>query len=56
MGEIGDDVVLEFYRWQGKFNSVKLNALNCSHYNILNRKIAELQVFMSNQHGYDSSC
>lgn len=54
MGEIGNDAVAEFYRGQGEINTVKLNALNCNYYKIRDGKIAEVQVFMSDQHGYDA--
>ena len=56
IGEIGEDTVAEFYQGRGKVNSVELNAFNCNHYKIRDGKITEVQVFMSNQHSYDSFC
>ena len=56
MGEIGEDSVAEFYQGEGEVNGVQLNALNCNRYKIRDGKIAEVQVFMSDQHGYDAFC
>lgn len=56
LGEVGDNAVSEFYRGSGEVNGVKLSALNCNYYKIRDGKIAEVQVFMSDQHGYDAFC
>jgi uncharacterized protein len=56
LGEVGSDGVAEFYRGHGEVNGVKLNAYNCNYYTIRNGKIAAVQVFMADQHGYDDFC
>jgi len=56
MGEIGPDGVAEFYRAHGEAGGVRLDAFNCNYYRIRDGKIADVQVFLSDQHGYDAFC
>ena len=56
MAEIGQDAVAEFYRAHGEAGGVRLDAFNCNYYQIRGGKIAEVQVFLSDQHGYDAFC
>ncbi|MFI5458468.1 MAG: nuclear transport factor 2 family protein [Isosphaerales bacterium] len=56
LGEVGSDGVAEVYRGHGEVNGVKLDAYNVNYYKIRNGKIAEVQVFMADQHGYDAFC
>lgn len=59
----GEDTVVEVHRGQGQTTVrdasgeetvVKLNALNCTHYKIRNGRIADVQVYMSDQHAADN--
>jgi uncharacterized protein len=54
MGELSSGAVVETYRATGEVNGTKLNAFNCNHYQIRDGKIAEVQVLMADQHGYDA--
>ena len=56
MGEVGSDGVAEVYRAQGEVNGVTLSAYNCNYYKIRDGRIAEVQVFMADQYGYDAFC
>lgn len=56
MGEVGPDGVAEFYRAHGEAGGVRLDAFNCNYYRIRDGKIADVQVFLSDQHGYDAFC
>jgi uncharacterized protein len=50
----GDDTVVEVHRGHGEAGGVKLDALNCTHYHIKNGRIADVQVYMSDQYGADN--
>ncbi|MBI5648461.1 MAG: nuclear transport factor 2 family protein [Ignavibacteriae bacterium] len=59
----GDDTVVEVHRGagsakvtdaSGKTSEVVLNALNCTHYKIVNGRIAKVQVYISDQHTVDN--
>ncbi|HJZ60495.1 MAG TPA: nuclear transport factor 2 family protein [Gemmataceae bacterium] len=50
----GDDTVVEVHRGHGRVGDAVLDALNCTHYRIKDGKIAEVQVYMSDQYGADN--
>ena len=59
----GDDTVVEVHRGSGTAtvrdvdgneSQVVLNALNCTHYQIRDGRIARVQVYMSDQHAADN--
>jgi ketosteroid isomerase-like protein len=50
----GDDTVVEVHRGYGRSGDAVLDALNCTHYRIAGGKIAEVQVYMSDQYGADN--
>ena len=59
----GDDTVVEVHRGQGTTtvrdasgaeSQVTLNALNCTHYRIRDGRIAQVQVYISDQHTVDT--
>jgi uncharacterized protein len=50
----GDDTVVEVHRGYGTSRGASLDALNCTHYRIENDRIAEVQVYMSDQYGADN--
>ena len=59
----GDDTVVEVHRGRGTTtvrdasgaeSQVTLNALNCTHYQIRDRRIARVQVYISDQHAVDN--
>lgn len=50
----GDDTVVEVHRGHGTSRGATLDALNCTHYRIRNDRIAEVQVYMSDQYGADN--
>jgi uncharacterized protein len=56
MGEVGQEWVAEFYTSEGELDGVKLRALNCNRYRIRDGKIVEVQVFLTDQYGYDAFC
>lgn len=49
----GEDTVVEVHRGHGQSNGAVLDALNCTHYHIRDRKIADVQVYISDQHTVD---
>ncbi|MEJ1929452.1 nuclear transport factor 2 family protein [Nostoc sp. NIES-2111] len=49
----GEDTVVEVHRGHGQRNGAVLDALNCTHYHIRNSKIADVQVYISDQHTVD---
>lgn len=52
-----EDTVVEVHRGhtQGReVNGVKLDALNCTHYHVVDGKIKQVQVFMGDQYGADN--
>lgn len=50
----GEDTVVETHRGRGSAQGAVLDALNCTHYRIENGRIAEVQVYMSDQYGADN--
>ncbi|MFO1371481.1 MAG: nuclear transport factor 2 family protein [Candidatus Competibacteraceae bacterium] len=59
----GENTVVEVHRGRGTAtvrdasgneSQVTLNALNCTHYHIRNGRIAQVQVYMSDQHAADN--
>jgi uncharacterized protein len=50
----GDDTVVEVHRGYGESRGAKLDALNCTHYQIRDGRIARVQVYMSDQYGADN--
>ncbi len=49
----GESTVVEVHRGQGQSNGAVLDALNCTHYQIRDGRIAEVQVYISDQHTVD---
>ncbi|MEH1969424.1 MULTISPECIES: nuclear transport factor 2 family protein [unclassified Nostoc] len=49
----GEDTVVEVHRGHGERNGAILDALNCTHYHIRDGKIADVQVYISDQHTVD---
>jgi uncharacterized protein len=54
LDNFGDDTVVEVHRGRGQAGSAVLDALNCTHYRIANGRIAEVQVYISDQHAVDN--
>lgn len=50
----GPDTVVEVHRGHGTSRGATLDALNCTHYRIENDRIAEVQVYLSDQYGADN--
>jgi len=50
----GEDTVVEVHRGHGTTKGVTLDALNCTHYHIKDGRIADVQVYMGNQHAADN--
>jgi uncharacterized protein len=50
----GEDGVVEVHRGQGRSGEYVLDALNCTHYTVRDGRIAEVQVYMSDQHAADA--
>lgn len=50
----GDDTVVEVHRGHGTAKGASLDALNCTHYVIRDDRIAEVQVYLSDQYGADN--
>jgi ketosteroid isomerase-like protein len=49
-----DDTVVEVHRGHGQVGEAKLDAINCTHYKIRDGKVAEVQVYISDQHSVDN--
>jgi uncharacterized protein len=49
----GENTVVEVHRGHGQSNGAVLDALNCTHYHIREGKIADVQVYISDQHTVD---
>ena len=49
-----DDTVVEVHRGHGQVGDAKLDAINCTHYKIRGGKVAEVQVYISDQHAVDN--
>lgn len=49
----GGDTVVEVHRGHGQASGAVLDALNCTHYQIRDGKIANVQVYISDQHTVD---
>jgi hypothetical protein len=57
LDQFHEDTVVEVHRGhtQGKeINGVKLDALNCTHYQVVNGKIQQVQVYISDQYAVDN--
>jgi len=56
LDEFGQDTVVEVHRGhtQRPVNGATLDALNCTHYQIVNGKIQHVQVYMSDQYAADN--
>ncbi|MFQ5794610.1 MAG: nuclear transport factor 2 family protein [Candidatus Bipolaricaulia bacterium] len=52
--DFGEDTVVEVHRGHGKVGDAVLDALNCTHYHIRDGKIADVQVYISDQHAVDN--
>lgn len=50
----GDSTVVEVHKGQGENEGAVLDTLNCTHYQIRDGKIAEVQVYVSDQHALDN--
>jgi ketosteroid isomerase-like protein len=50
----GESTVVEVHRGYGESRGAKLDALNCTHYRISDDRIAEVQVYMSDQYAADN--
>lgn len=50
----GVDSVVEVHRGHGQTNGAVLDANNCTHYQIRDGKIANVQVYISDQHSVDN--
>lgn len=50
-----EDTVVEVHRGhtQGEVNGAKLDAINCTHYQVVDGKIKNVQVYISNQYAVD---
>lgn len=57
LDQFGEDTVVEVHRGHtdGKeINGAKLDALNCTHYKVVNDRIQQVQVYISDQHAVDT--
>ncbi len=57
LDQFHEDTVVEVHRGhtQGKeINGAKLDALNCTHYQVVDGKIKNVQVYISDQHAVDN--
>jgi ketosteroid isomerase-like protein len=57
LDQFHEDTVVEVHRGhtQGKeINGVKLDALNCTHYQVVDGKIKNVQVYISDQYAVDN--
>jgi uncharacterized protein len=50
----GENTVVEVHRGHGAAKGAVLDAYNCTHYHIRDGKIADVQVYMSDQHAADA--
>jgi uncharacterized protein len=50
----GADTVVEVHRGHGTQGGATLDAINCTHYHIRDGRIADVQVFLSDQHAADA--
>jgi len=50
----GEETVVEVHRGHGQNKGAALDAVNCTHYQIRDGKIAGVQVFMSDQYAADN--
>ncbi|WP_163999285.1 nuclear transport factor 2 family protein [Pyxidicoccus caerfyrddinensis] len=49
----GEDYVVEVHRGYGQSGDAKLDANNCTHYHVVNGRIQDVQVYISDQHTVD---
>lgn len=54
LDNFGDDTVVEVHRGHGEAGGAVLDALNCTHYHIRDGRIAEVQVYIGDQHAVDN--
>lgn len=54
LDEFGSDTVVEVHRGHGSVGSATLDALNCTHYQIRDGRIVEVQVYISDQYAVDT--
>jgi ketosteroid isomerase-like protein len=50
----GDDGCVELHRGYGEAGGNKLDAINCTHYRVRGGRIADVHVYMGNQHAADA--
>ncbi len=50
----GEDTAVETHRGYGESNGAVLNGRNCTHYKVRDGKIAEVQVYTSDQYSLDN--
>lgn len=48
-----DEYVVEVHRGYGQAGDAKLDANNCTHYHVVNGRIQDVQVYISDQHAVD---
>ncbi len=53
IAEWTDDIVVEVHRGHGQVGESKLDGINCTHYHVRDGKIAEVQVYVSDQYALD---
>ena len=53
IAEWTDDIVVEVHRGHADLGDNKLDGLNCTHYHVRDGKIAEVQVYVSDQYVLD---
>ena len=49
----GEEYVVEVHRGYGQAGDAKLDANNCTHYHVVNGRIQDVQVYISDQHAVD---
>ena len=49
----GDDYVVEVHRGHGQKGDARLDANNCTHYHVVDGRIRDVQVYISDQHAVD---
>jgi uncharacterized protein len=53
IAEWTDDIVVEVHRGHADLGDNKLDGVNCTHYHVRDGKIAEVQVYVSDQYALD---
>lgn len=49
----GEEYVVEVHRGYGQAGDAKLDANNCTHYHVVNGRLQDVQVYISDQHAVD---